>query len=145
MDFENPSMDEIYTLIRETATIAVVGLSPKPERPSHGVARALKDLGYRIIPVRPGVDEVLGEKAYGDLAKIPLSLRGEIDLVQVFRRPEHVDSIVERCIELGLKTIWMQEGVIDNHAAEMALEAGMTVVMDRCFYRDRLALLRLAG
>jgi uncharacterized protein len=145
MDFENPSTDQIYSLIRETATIAVIGLSPKPERPSHGVARALKDLGYRIIPVRPGVDEILGEKAYPDLAEIPLSLRDEIDLVQVFRRPEHVDSVVERCIELGLKAIWMQDGVINDYAAEMALTAGMTVVMDRCFYRDRLALLRLAG
>jgi uncharacterized protein len=145
MDFENPPMDDIYTLIRETATIAVVGLSPRPERPSNGVARALMDLGYRIIPVRPGMDEIMGEKAYPELAQIPLSVRDEIDLVQVFRRSEHVDSIVERCIELGLKAIWMQDGVINGHAAEMAQEAGMTVVMDRCFYRDRLALLRLAG
>ena len=145
MHFENPPMDDIYTLIRETATIAVVGLSPRPERPSHGVAAALKDLGYRIVPVRPGIDEILGERTYGDLGEIPLSLRDEIDLVQVFRRPEHVDSIVERCIELGLKAIWMQDGVVNERAAAMAQEAGMTVVMDRCFYRDRLALLRLAG
>jgi len=145
MDFQNPPMDEIYGLIRETATIAVVGLSPRPERPSHGVARALKDLGYRIIPVRPGVGEVLGEQAYPDLAEVPLDLREQIDLVQVFRRSEHVESLVETCIELGLKAIWMQDGVINQRAAAMAREAGMRVVMDRCFYRDRLALLRLAG
>lgn len=145
MEFKNPPMDEIYGLIRDTATIAVVGLSPRPERPSYGVARALKDLGYRIIPVRPGVAEVLGETAYADLAAIPLALREEIDLVQVFRRPEHVESLVESCIELGLKAIWMQDGVINQRAAELAKGAGMKVVMDRCFYRDRLALLRLAG
>lgn len=143
--FENPSMDEIYQLVRETGTIAVVGLSPRPERPSHGVARALQDLGYRIIPVRPGVDEILGETAYDDLGAIPLGMRDSIDLVQVFRRPEHVDSVVERAIELGLPAIWMQDGVINEHAAAMAQEAGLKVVMDRCFYRDRLALLRMAG
>jgi len=137
MPFTNPSLDEIKQLLNNTKTIAVVGLSPKPNRPSHGVAAAMQGFGYRIIPVRPAVDEVLGEKAYADLHALP----NKPDLVDVFRAPEHVGPIVDACIELGIKAIWLQDGVINEEAAQKAVAAGMTVIMDRCIYRDYIQLM----
>lgn len=137
MPFTNPSLDEIQQLLRKTKTIAVVGLSPKPSRPSHGVSAAMQGFGYRIIPVRPAVDEVLGEKAYADLHALPTLP----DLVDVFRAPEHVGPIVDACIELGIKAIWLQDGVINEEAAIKAVNAGITVVMDRCIYRDYIQCL----
>lgn len=134
MPFSNPSADEIRQLLQSIKTIAVVGLSPTPSRPSHGVARAMQGFGYRIIPVRPAVEEVLGEKAWPDLHTLPALP----DLVNVFRAPEHVGPIVEACIELGVRAIWLQDGVVHEAAARRAQEAGMTVVMDRCIYRDYL-------
>lgn len=145
MAFKNPSLDTIYHIIRETHTLAVVGLSPKSDRPSHGVAKALQDLGFRIIPVRPGVETILGESAYAELSDIPPAVRDEVDLVQIFRRSEHAATHVDQCIELGFKRIWMQDGVVDEAAAERAVKAGLTVVMDRCFYRDRISLMQQAG
>jgi predicted CoA-binding protein len=138
MAFSNPSLDDIRALLKKTKTIAVVGLSPKPSRPSHGVSAAMQGFGYRIIPVRPAVSEVLGEKAYADLHELP-SLP---DMVDVFRAPEHVGPIVDSCIELGIKAIWLQDGVINEAAAQKAADAGMTVVMDRCIYRDYITLMR---
>lgn len=138
MPFSNPSLDEIRTLLQEIKTIAVVGLSPKPTRPSHGVAKAMQGFGYRIIPVRPALDEVLGEKAWPDLYALPQKPH----LVNVFRAPEHVDAIVDACIELGIEAIWLQDGVINEAAAEKAKAAGIEVVMDRCIYRDYLQLCR---
>lgn len=138
MSFTNPSLDEIKQLLTETKTIAVVGLSPKSSRPSHGVSAAMQGFGYRIIPVRPAVESVLGEEAYADLHALPK----RPDLVDVFRAPEHVGPIVDACIELGIKAIWLQDGVVNEAAAQKAQAAGMTVVMDRCIYRDYMQLMR---
>jgi len=112
--------------------IAVVGLSANEDRPSFHVARAMQDFGYHIIPVRPKVTEVLGELAYPDLA----SVKYPIDLVDVFRAPEHVPAIVDACISLGVKYLWLQDGVIHEAAAQRAQEAGIVVIMDRCIWRD---------
>jgi len=138
MSFTNPSLDEIKQLLTETKTIAVVGLSPKSSRPSHGVSAAMQGFGYRIIPVRPAVESVLGEEAYADLYALPKLP----DLVDVFRAPEHVGPIIDACIELGIKAIWLQDGVVNDAAAQKAQAAGMTVVMDRCIYRDYMQLMR---
>ena len=130
--FENPGPAERCALLRRVKTIAVVGLSPNPARPSHGVAAALQGFGYTILPVHPAVKEVLGVRAYARLADI----EGPVDLVDVFRQSQFVGGIVDECIALGLKAIWLQDGVIDEAAAERARAAGMFVVMDRCIYRD---------
>lgn len=130
--FTNPSADEIRTLLQRIKTIAVVGLSASPSRPSHGVSRALQGFGYRIIPINPTVSKVLGERAYPSLRDLP----EPVDLVDVFRQSSHVASIVEECIASKLPALWLQDGVIDEAAALRAREAGMTVIMDRCIYRD---------
>ena len=130
--FNNPSREEIIDLLRQCQRIAVVGLSPKSNRPSHAVAKALQQFGYTIVPVRPAVDSVLGEKAYPNLHAVP----GTIDLVDVFRAPEHIDPIVDACIELNISALWLQDGVINEAAALRAKANGITVVMDRCIYRD---------
>ena len=130
--FHNPDREHIIDLLKRTRRIAVVGLSPKPNRPSHSVASALQQFGYTIVPVRPAVESVLGEKAYPDLYAVP----GSIDLVDVFRAPEYVDPIVDACIRLNIPALWLQDGVINEAAALRAQASGMTVVMDRCVYRD---------
>jgi uncharacterized protein len=130
--FENPGRDERCALLKRVKNIAVVGLSPNAARPSHGVSAALQGFGYIIIPVHPAVKEVLGVKAYARLADI----EGPIDLVDVFRQPQFVSGIVDECIALGIKAIWLQDGVIDEAAAARARAAGMFVVMNRCIYRD---------
>ncbi len=137
MPFANPSPDEIRTLLGRVKTIAVVGLSPKPDRPSHAVARALQRFGYRIVPVRPALDDVLGERAYARLADIPFP----VDLVDVFRAAEHIPAVVEECLAIGAPAVWIQEGIINVAAAERARAAGMTVVMDRCVYKDYVSLM----
>jgi predicted CoA-binding protein len=135
--FTNPPEEALRALLRRVKTVAVVGLSPKSYRPSHHVARNLKAFGYRIIPVYPGVDEVLGERAYARLIDI-----GEpVDLVNVFRAPQHVRGVIEECLTADMKALWLQEGVVDTKAALHAACAGMTVVMDRCIYRDYLRLM----
>jgi predicted CoA-binding protein len=130
--FQNPSREQIIDLLHRCRRIAVVGLSPKPKRPSYTVASALQQFGYSIVPVRPAVESVLGEQAYPDLYAVP----GEIDLVDVFRAPEHVDPIVDACITLKIPALWLQDGVINESAALRAKANGITVVMDRCIYRD---------
>jgi predicted CoA-binding protein len=132
MPYTNPNPDEICQVLRAIHTIAVIGLSPKPARPSHGVARAMQQHGYRIVPVRPLVREVLGEPAYPDLASLPFP----VDLVNVFRAPEFIPDIVDSCIKLGLNRLWLQDGVIHEEAASHARKAGIWVVMDRCIWRD---------
>lgn len=134
MAFKNPSSEEIGRLLAGAKTIAVVGLSPRPDRPSHGVAAAMQRFGYRILPVHPALEAVLGEKAYPDLDHLP----GPVDIVDVFRAPEHVDAIVDQCIVHKLPALWLQEGVVNEAAAERARQAGITVVMDRCIYKDYL-------
>ena len=131
--FANPTLDEIRNLLQQVKTIAIVGYSPKPERPSHRVAAALQARGYRIIPVLPEISEGLGEKAYARIADLPEMP----DLVDVFRQPAAVDAIVDDCIALGVKNLWLQDGVINEAAALRAQAAGMTVVMDRCTLRDQ--------
>ncbi len=123
-------------MISNSHTIAVVGLSPKPDRPSHQVARYLKEHGYRITPVNPTVAEVLGEKSYSDLRSVP----EPIDLVNIFRRSEVVLPVVEEAIEVGVKHIWMQDGVINQKAADKAIASGLLVVMDDCIMRQHKRL-----
>jgi len=120
-------------------TIAVVGLSDNPMRPSHGVSAYMQAAGYRIIPVNPQIAEALGEKSYASLLEMPLEVAEKIDLVDVFRRPEYVDEIVEQAIQLKIGAIWLQEGVINGRAAEKARKAGMFVVMDRCVLKEHRA------
>lgn len=119
-------------MLKRVKTIAVVGLSPNPARPSYGVSQAMQGFGYTIVPVHPSAREVLGARAYPQLAAVPVP----IDLVNVFRRAEFIDGVVDECLGLGLKNIWIQEGIIDERAAMRAVEGGMIVVMDRCIYRD---------
>jgi uncharacterized protein len=140
--FKNPPTDKIKELLRTARIIAVVGLSADPSRPSHGVARHLQSFGYRIIPITPSGGIILGETAVPDLDHLADVLKpGErADIVDVFRRPEHVAAIVEDCIRLRLPALWLQDGVIDEAAAEKAVAAGVFTVMDRCLFRDRAAL-----
>jgi predicted CoA-binding protein len=127
-------------LLARARTIAVVGLSPKPERPSHRIARRLKAWGYRVIPVRPAVSEVLGERAYPTLAAVP----EKIDLVDVFRAAHELGPIVEQCITLELPAIWIQLGIVNEDAAERARAAGMFVAMDRCITVEYHRLMQAA-
>ncbi len=136
MAFSNPTLDEIRTLLERVRNIAVVGLSPKTDRPSHKVAAALQGFGYRIVPVRPMAKEILGEKVYPDLASVPV----HIDLVDVFRAPEQVDEVIDACIALQVPAVWLQDGVVNEAAAQRARAAGLMVVMDRCVYRDYVQL-----
>lgn len=122
------SPDDLKRILLQAKTIAVVGLSPNPERPSHGIAQYLQEQGYRIVPVNPTVAEVLGEKSYPNLEALP----EPVEVVQIFRKPEDVPSIVEEAILIGAKVIWMQVGILHEAAAERACEAGLQVVMDRC-------------
>lgn len=138
--FCNPSIDEIKHILKNTQTIAVVGLSPKEKRPSYRVSKAMQEFGYSIIPVRPAVDEVLGEKAYADLADIPAARLSKIDMVNVFRAGDKIAPIIDACITLKIPLIWLQDGVVNELEAKRAEEAGITVVMDRCVYRDYINL-----
>lgn len=137
-DFENPSDGEIAERLAQTRRIAVVGLSPKEGRPSHGVGAALKRLGFELTAVRPGTDEVLGVPAVPSLRELP----GPVDMAVVFRRPEHVAEVVDDAIAAGVPALWLQDGVVDAEAAERARQAGLFVVMDRCIYRDGVPLLQ---
>jgi len=134
--------DPIYELLSRVKTIAVVGLSESPMRASHGVSAYMQGAGYKIIPVNPQIAEALGEKAYASLLDVPLGVREKIDLVDVFRRSEYVDEIVEQAIQLKIPAIWLQENVIDEHAAEKARKAGMFVVMDLCILKEHRARFR---
>lgn len=124
--------DEIDLILREAKTVAVVGMSPRPDRPSHYVAKYLLENGYDVIPVNPQIDEVLGLKSYPDLKSIPR----HVDLVDIFRRSSQVPPIVDEAIEVGSQFIWMQDGVVHEEAAAKARRAGATVVMDNCTLRE---------
>jgi uncharacterized protein len=124
----NPDDDTLRALLKRAKTIAVVGLSANPSKDSYHVAEYLKNKGYRIIPVNPSVTEILGEKAWPDLASIP----EPVDVVDVFRRPEHVPPIAEQAVAIGASALWLQLGVRNDEAADRAADAGLTVVQDRC-------------
>lgn len=130
--------DRITDLLKTAKTIAVVGLSDSPLRPSHGVSAYMQTHGYRIIPVNPEVSEVLGERAYGSLLDVP----EKIDIVDIFRRSEFVGEIVDQAIRRKVRAIWMQEGVVNEKAAEKARKAGIFVVMDRCILKEHRARFR---
>lgn len=132
MSFNNPTNQEICTLLGRTRSIAVVGFSPRTHRPSYRIAAGLLRVGYEVIPVRPGISEGLGRKAYAHLRDLPQAP----DIVDVFRSAEHVPAIVEECIALGARVLWLQDGIVNEAAAERARAAGMTVIMDRCILRD---------
>jgi predicted CoA-binding protein len=138
MDFLVKDADGLRRILRETRTIAVVGLSSDPARPSNDVASYLKEAGYTIIPVNPNETEVLGEPAVASLGA--LAGRG-VDVVQVFRRPSEVLPHVDEAKAIGARVFWMQDGVGSRAAAERAHAAGMTVVMDRCMLRDHARLM----
>jgi len=140
--FANPPAQEIARLLREARVIAIVGLSADRTRPSHGVARALQRFGYRIIPVTPNAESILGEPAVATLEQLPEVLAADerVDIVDVFRRSEHVPQIVTDCILLNLPALWLQEGVIDTTSAERAVQAGIFTVIDRCIFKERAAL-----
>jgi predicted CoA-binding protein len=132
---EHEPPDVADRILASARTIAVVGLSPNPRRPSHGVARYLQRVGYRIIPVNPNVDEVLGERAYASLREIS----DPIDVVDVFRRSEFVGPIVDDAIAMRARAVWLQDGVSDEQAAGRARAAGLDVVMDDCMMRRHAA------
>jgi uncharacterized protein len=132
----------IAELLSTARTIAVVGLSGNPDRPSFGVAQYLQSKGYRIIPVNPTINSVLGEKCYASVSEIPEKADVKVDIVDVFRRPEFVPALAEEAIAIGARCLWLQLGVIHEEAARRARDAGLLVVMDRCLAVERL---RLAG
>jgi uncharacterized protein len=131
----SPAADPVADLLKHAKTIAVVGLSNSPLRPSHGVSAYMQTQGYRIIPVNPEIHGALGEKAYASLLEVP----GKIDIVNIFRRPEFVGEVVDQAIQLKIPTVWMQEEVINEAAAEKARKAGIFVVMDRCILKEHKA------
>lgn len=135
--FLNPKPAEIRDLLAKCRTIAVVGLSPKADRPSYFVARNMQRFGFRIVPVRPAVKEILGEQVYAKLEDVPF----QVDIVNVFRAPEQVPEVVESCIRIKCPAIWLQDGVVNEAAALKAREAGLTAIMDRCIYRDYVDLM----
>ena len=132
------SGEAIKKILEDCKTIAVVGLSSDPHRPSYGVASYMRRCGYKVIPVNPNESEVFGEKAYSSLAEVP----ERIDLVDIFRRSSEAGRAVDEAIALGVKAVWMQDGVIDNSAAQRAYEAGLLVVMNRCWLRDHASASR---
>lgn len=130
-----PQSDPIAELLKRAKNIAVVGLSSNPLRPSHGVSAYMQSHGYRIVPVNPHVKECLGERAYATILEVPR----KIDIVNIFRRPEYVEEVVDQAIQLKVPAIWMQQEVIHEKAAQKAREAGIFVVMDRCILLEHRA------
>ena len=131
-------MRTIEEILRESKTVAIVGLSPNPDRDSYTVARYLQEQGYRVIPVNPAVAQVLGQKSYPDL----LSIGEPVDLVDVFRRPETVVPIAQQAVSIGAKALWLQLGIVNEEAAEIARLGGLDVVMDRCTHVEHRRLAR---
>jgi len=128
MAYSHPSREEIKRLLQESETIAVVGLSDKPDRTSYMVSQAMQARGYRIVPVNPQADAVLGETCYKSLADIPFP----VDIVNVFRRAEHCPPVVEQAVKLKPKAIWLQLGIVSEESADIAAKAGVSFIMDRC-------------
>ncbi len=128
------SKETIHRILEECRTIAVVGLSSDPSRASNSVSGYMRRQGYRVIPVNPNETSVFGEKAFPDLSAVP----EKIDLVDVFRRPDEAGKAVDEAIAVGAKAVWLQEGVIDSAAAQRAVDAGLMVVMDRCWLKEHI-------
>ncbi len=134
--WENPSQQMIARIIREATTVAVVGLSSDRERPAHRVAKYLQRKGFEIIPVNPRESEILGEKAYPDLA----SISKNIDIVDVFRRPEDTPAVVVDAVKAGARYIWLQEGIVSREAYGLAERSGIPIIMDRCLKKEHSRL-----
>lgn len=134
--FNLNQINDIRQLLAASSTIAMVGLSPKTQRPSNMVARYLIDAGYTIIPVNPGHDSILGLQCYPDIGSVP----GDIDIVDIFRRSEEVKPIVEQAVQTNCSAIWMQEGIVNHEAAELARQHGKKVIMDRCIKVDHATI-----
>ena len=130
-----PESDRIKELLQQSKIIAVVGLSDSPLRPSHGVSAYMQTQGYRIIPVNPHIQEALGERAYASLGDVP----EKIDIVNIFRRPEFVEEVVDQAIKLNVPVVWMQEDVVHPKAADKARQHGIFVIMDRCILKEHRA------
>jgi uncharacterized protein len=138
---ERLPLSELAQILKAHKTVAVVGLTDKPDRPSHSVPAYLQQQGYRIIPVNPTIDETLGERAYPSLTEVPES----VDVVQIFRRSEDVPPVVDEAITIGAKVVWMQAGIINEEAAQKARAAGLQVVMDTCMGATHRALRASGG
>lgn len=136
MSHVNPTDDELRTLLTSATTIAVVGASANPEKPSHGIMKARLAAGYRVFPVNPKEPEVLGQRSYASLAELP----EKVDIVDVFRRSEDTPGIADEAIAIGAKTLWLQLGVTNDDAAARARAAGLTVIMDKCIGATHRAL-----
>lgn len=134
--YQNPSDEQIKELLIKYKTVAVVGLSSDESRPSYGVSRYLQRRGYKIIPVNPRENEILGEKVYPSLSSIP----ERVEIVDIFRRSEFVAPVVEEAVKVGTKVIWMQEGVVNHAAALFATQHGVVVVMDKCILKEHRKL-----
>ena len=132
----NLSDQDKIELLTNSHVIAVIGLSPKENRPSHRVAKYLQEFSYTVVPVRPAVKMILGEKVYKSLSDIPF----KVDLVNVFRASQYIPDIVDECIQCGIDAIWLQEGIIHEDAAKKAEKSGMTVIMDQCVYKEIVRL-----
>lgn len=135
---QNATSAEIRDILAGSRTLAIVGLSPNPHRDSHRVAAYLQQAGYRIIPVNPAAEAILGEKCYPDLRHVP----EPVDVVDIFRKPEAVPGIVEDAIGIGARVVWMQDGIVHNAAADRARAAGLRVVMNKCLMREHRGLLQ---
>jgi len=133
-----PTDDELVAFFERVKSIAVIGLSPKPDRPSHRVAKHMQQFGFEIIPVRPAVKEVLGVKAYASLTEIPFA----VDLVNVFRAPKYVAELTEQCIDKKVQSLWLQEGVVDLESANRACSNNIFTVMDKCIYKEYVRLMK---
>lgn len=136
--YRKPSDSELITLFKSIKKIVVIGLSPKLNRPSYRVAKQMQKFGFDIIPVRPAVTRVLGEKAYPSLHEVPFN----IDLVNVFRAPKYVADVVDQCINKKVKAIWLQEGVVDAVNASKAVSENIFTVMDKCIYKEYIRLMK---
>ena len=136
MPLRNATSAEVRLILTTARTVAVVGLSDKPERDSHRVAAYLQQQGFKVIPINPKVAEVLGEKAYASL----LEVREPVDIVDIFRKPEVVPGVVGEAILISAKAVWMQKGIVHNTAAEKARQAGLKVVMNKCIMVEHQGL-----
>lgn len=133
-----PGDDELVALFKRVKSIAVIGLSPKQDRPSHRVAKHMQEFGFEIIPVRPAVSEVLGVKAYSSLLEVPFT----VDLVNVFRAPKFIAELTEQCIDKKVSALWLQEGVVDIESANRACKENIFTVMDKCIYKEYVRLMK---